>query len=149
MSEIRFYHLERQNIDQALPALVSKAYDNGHRIIIKANDEKQLQRINDLLWTFHPNSFLPHGSNKEGFEEDQPIFLTCDNDNPNSADVLILTDGADHEKLTEFALICEMFDGRDQSALQSARTRWKKYKDQNFDLTYWQQTERGWEKKET
>ena len=52
MSEVRFYHLERQNLDQALPALVSKAYENGHRIVIKTSEEKQLERINENLWTF-------------------------------------------------------------------------------------------------
>ncbi len=149
MSEVRFYHLERQSLEQALPALVSKAYGTGHRIVIKAPDEKQVQRLNEILWTYHPHSFLPHGSKKDGFAEDQPIWLTHENDNPAGADVLILTHGAESEDLSAFSLVCEMFDGQNPEALKAARTRWKAYKEQDLNLTYWQQTDTGWEKKDT
>jgi len=40
-----------------------------------------------------------------------------------------------------------LFDGRDEDAVTSARARWKALKDEGHDLTYWQQGERGWEKK--
>ena len=40
-----------------------------------------------------------------------------------------------------------MFDGRDDAAVQAARQRWSDYKANGFTVTYWQQAERGWEKK--
>ena len=147
MTEIRFYHLERQNLEQVLPSLLGKALASGHRILVKAQDERQVERLNDHLWTYHPNSFLPHGSKKDGYAENQPIWLTETNENPNSADVLILTPGTQNDDPEKFSLCCEMLDGHNSDSITAARARWKTYKDKGFNVTYWQQGEKGWEKK--
>jgi len=147
MTEIRFYHMERSTLEQALPALVTKALSIDHTIMIKTPDEQSREALNTHLWTFDPNSFLPHGSEKDGNPEHQPIWLTTKNDNENAADLLILTGGTTHESLSDFKLVCEMLNGHDAEAVASARQRWKDYKDQGFDITYWQQGDKGWEKK--
>lgn len=147
MTEIRFYHLERQNIDQALPGLLNKALEQGRRVVVKAANDSEIARLNDHLWTYDPDSFLPHGTKREGFAKDQPVWLTTQDENPNGADVLILTQGTETANHAAFTLCCEMLDGRDETAVAAARTRWKTYKDQGFAITYWQQGEKGWEKK--
>lgn len=147
MTEIRFYHLEQQSLEQVLPALLSKALENGHRILVKTSDDHTAERLNEYLWTYNPNSFLPHGSKKDGNAEQQPIWLTSEENNPNEADVLILTNGATSDSMDEFKLCCELFDGRDPNIVSEARTRWKAYQEADHDLTYWQQGTNGWEKK--
>ncbi|MCB9990349.1 MAG: DNA polymerase III subunit chi [Rhodospirillales bacterium] len=148
MTEIRFYHLQTQSLEQALPQILGKAYAGGRRIVVRTNDAAAAQRLNDHLWTYRADSFLPHGSAKEGYAEDQPVWLTDRDENPNKADVLILTGGTASEKLSDFTLCCELFDGRDELAVTAARSKWKTYKDAGFDLTYWQQNEAGgWDKK--
>ena len=146
-TEVRFYHLERSGIEQVLPGLISKALENGHRIVVKTTDDREAERLNDHLWTYDPNSFLPHGTKKEGFADKQPVWLTSNDDNPNNADVLILTPSTESNEQSKYKLCCEMLDGRDESAVDAARTRWKKYKDEGFAVTYWQQGPKGWEKK--
>ncbi len=147
MSEIRFYHLEQQSLEQVLPALLSKALGGGHRIIVKTQDERECERLNDHLWTYAPDSFLPHGSKKNGFAKDQPIWLTAEDENTNGADVLILTQGATSDMQDKFDLCCEMLDGKNEQAVLDARERWKTYKDKGHEITYWQQGANGWEKK--
>ncbi len=147
MSEIRFYHLQSQNIEVALPALIGKAYENGHKIIVKA-PEAQIEKLSAALWTTRPESFLPHGSKKEGSAEDQPIWLSPEDENPNGADVLILTHNLESSQIDDFKLCCDVFDGRSDEDVQAARTRWQAYKDAGHDVTYWQQTPQGgWDKK--
>ncbi len=150
MSEIRFYHLERQSLDQILPIILGKALQNGHRILVKAPHANEVERLNTHLWTYNENAFLPHGSAKDKIDnlQDQPIFLTDQDENANKADVLILTNGCESPHLNDYTLICDMIDGRDEQAVSAARTRWKTYKDAEHDVTYWQQTPQGsWEKK--
>jgi DNA polymerase-3 subunit chi len=147
MTEIRFYHLERSNLDQVLPQLVGKAMQTGQRILIKAPDSKEVERLNEHLWTFDPNSFLPHGSAKDGNETDQPVFITDNDENPNAASILFLTHDLECPDLSLYQMVCEIFDGRNEQSLTSARTRWKAYKEAGHDLAYWQQGENGWEKK--
>lgn len=147
MTEIRFYHLQNQSLEQALPALVSKAYENGHRIVIKSASDR-IEKINEHLWTYKPESFLPHGSAKDGNAEKQPIWITDKDENPNDADLLILTNNQSCEGLENYKLVCEMFDGRIDEDVQAARARWKAHKDSGHNLTYWQQTPQGgWDKK--
>jgi len=143
MTEIRFYHLQRQTLEQALPALTSVAYGRGHKIVILAKDDARINVLNEKLWTESPHEFLPHGSDKEGNIENQPIFLTTKDENPNQADVLILTDGLTSDKMKDYALCCDMFDGLDEKAVDAARTRWKTYKDAGYQLVYYAQDDQG------
>jgi DNA polymerase-3 subunit chi len=77
---------------------------------------------------------------------DQPIWLTADAENPNTADMLMLVDSAVAD-VTPYTLACEMFDGNDETAVAAARLRWTEYKAAGHAMTYWQQGERGWEKR--
>lgn len=147
MTDIRFYHLERQTLDQVLPSLLGKALSVGHKIVVKAANDQEVERLNTHLWSYDPNSFLPHGSKKDGNAELQPIWITTEEENPNGADVLILTQGTVSDHVADFKMCCEMFDGRHDETVKAARGRWKDYKEAGHDLTYWQQGDRGWEKK--
>lgn len=143
MTEIRFYHLQHQTQAQVLSVILSKALERGHRIVVKMRNEAEVAQMNDYLWTFSADSFLPHGSEKNGNAEMQPIWITAADENPNKADVLILCQGALSEQQADFTLCCEMLDGHDPQAIGDARVRWKAYKGQEFDVTYWQQGEAG------
>jgi len=148
VAEVRFYHLQSQRQEEALPSLIAKALEGGHRLVVRLRDEAQVARLNEHLWTFRPDSFIPHGSAKDGNAERQPVWLTHLNDNPNGATVLITGQGAEASFGAEIAVCCEMLDGSDADAIGAARARWKAYKDQGHSVTYWQQNERGgWEKK--
>ncbi|MCC7305299.1 MAG: DNA polymerase III subunit chi [Alphaproteobacteria bacterium] len=147
MTEIRFYHLERQNLEQVLPSLLTRALESGRRVVVKTADDKEAERLAEYLWVHDPGSFIPHGTKKDGSKDRQPVWLTSSDENPNGAEVLILTQGAETAMQKEFSLCCEMLDGKNAQAVADARTRWKNYKEEGFDLTYWQQGAKGWEKK--
>lgn len=147
MTDIRFYHMEKSSLEQTLPALVSKALSQGHRIVIKTPNNAAAETLNTHLWAYNPDSFIPHGTVKDGHASLQPVFLTDIDENPNNADVLILTGGTKSEKTADFKLCCEMLNGTNPEEVQNARSRWKTYKDEGFEVTYWQQGQNGWEKK--
>ncbi len=148
MTDIRFYHLLHKKLEQALPELVGKAVERGHKVLVRAGSRERVEVLDSALWTAIPDSFIPHSAVRDGYAAEQPVFLTTEHDNPNAADVLMLTDGAQAVALDGFTMCCEVFDGNDEEAVLAARARWKTYKDAGHDLTYYQQTERGgWEKK--
>lgn len=148
MSDIGFYHLVRSPLEKALPKLLEKVLESGARAVVMAGSEERVESLAVLLWTYHPNSFLPHGTARDGKPEVQPIWLTERDENPNGATILVLTDGATSEQVERYARCLEVFDGSDAEAVTRARERWRVYKDAGHNLTYWQQTESGgWEKK--
>jgi DNA polymerase-3 subunit chi len=148
MTEIGFYHLTRMPLATALPKLLERVLASDKRALVRAGSPERVEFLNTALWTYDPASFLPHGTAREGDPADQPIWLTAGDENPNRAQVLILTDGAEAGDLDGWERCVEMFDGNDPAAVEAARERWTAYKAAGHSLTYWQQTERGgWEKK--
>ena len=149
MTDIGFYHLTGSPLERALPKLLEKVHAAGARAVVMAGSEERVEALCALLWTYHQDSFLPHGSARDGDAPEQPIWLTADDHNPNGATVLVLTDGASSAHVGEYARCLEMFDGGDAGAVAAARERWRAYADSGHALTYWQQTERGgWERKD-
>jgi DNA polymerase-3 subunit chi len=148
MSRIGFYHLQRSSLDQALPKLLEKALAAGHRVVVMAGSAERVAHLDALLWTWDPDSWLPHGTARDGDADRQPVYLTEADDNPNGADLLVLTDGVTTRHIDQFARCLTVFDGSDEAAVGAARSRWKEWAAAGHELTYYQQTERGgWEEK--
>ena len=145
MIRVDFYHLQKAPLEHVLPKLCEKAYATGKRIKILLGNEERVEFINSLLWTYAEDSFLPHGSKKDGFVENQPIFISASEENEIQAQLLILTDGATPglDVLSQYERILNIFDGNDENALNQARVYWKEIKALNGELHYWQQNERG------
>ena len=144
MTEIRFYHLTRKSLEQALPEMLEKTLERGWKAVVMAGSPERTEALTQHLWTYHTDKFLPHGNAKDGNAELQPIWLTHNEDRPNDAAVLFLTDGASSERISDYARVCEMFDGNDDAAVAAARKRWATYKSSGHDLSYWQQGDNGW-----
>jgi DNA polymerase-3 subunit chi len=151
--EVWFYHLQRQPLERALPALVARTLARGWTAAIQAATPERLQALDDLLWTYDDSSFVAHGSARDGDAALQPVWLTIEDDNPNAAAVRFFVEGADAPAVlanpeaapTERAIV--MFDGRDEDALNIARMQFRALRETGFALSYWRQNEEGrWEK---
>jgi len=129
-----------------LPKLLERALEQGYRVVVLAGSPERVDQLNGALWTYDEASFLPHGSARDGFPERQPIWLTTTDENPNGANLLVLVDGVRSANPDGFARILDVFDGGEAS-VAAARERWTAAKEAGHELTYWQQTEKGWEKK--
>jgi len=148
MSDVRFYHLERQTVAEALPALLSKVLEAGLQAVVKCRSDEQLKEIDKALWSWKPESFLAHGSNGCILPEKQPIFLTLKDDNPAAATILVLLDNAEPASMDGYDRILYMFSGLDEEIIVNARNDWKKYKELADVTSYWQQPPGGgWEQK--
>lgn len=145
---VDFYHLQKWPLEKALPQLLDKVRQAGHRAVVVAGSQDRVESLSGALWTFDPNSWLPHGTAKDGHAGDQPIWLTDQPENPNDATILVLTDGMAAYDLTAYQRCLDLFDGNSQDAVGAARDRWTAAKEQGHELHYWQQTDRGgWEEK--
>jgi DNA polymerase-3 subunit chi len=149
MTEILFYHLQRQPIERVLPALLEKSLERGWRVVVQAASEERVDALDAHLWTFRDDAFLPHGVWRDPQAREQPILLTVNDDNPNQASVRFLVDGAAvPSDAAAYERIVLLFDGEDPDALAMARSRWQEAKGQGFAVTYWQTDEQGrWQRK--
>ncbi len=148
MTEALFYHLERATLESVLPGLLEKTLERGWKAVVRCGSRAMVERLDETLWTYSDDSFLPHAADQERADA-QPVWLTESDDNPNGADVLFLVDNAlaDASALGSLTRCVTIFDGGDEAAVASARAFWKEIKSAGHDATYWKQSPQGrWEK---
>ena len=143
MTEVRFYHMTRTPLDRALPQMLEKTLERGQRAVVRAGSQARVEALSARLWTYHDRSFLPHGTEKDGRAERQPVWLTVADEAPNGAEVLFLTDGATSGRIADYSLCAVLFDGGDEEAVALAREQWKALKAAGHAVTYWQQDDAG------
>lgn len=144
--EIGFYHLTRSTLEQALPKLLARVLAIPARAMVLSGSPERLEVLDTALWA--AAEWLPHGTPATGDAALQPIWLTTeDTAPPNDAAHLFLVEGAESAYLDRFQRGFDLFDGNDEDALQAARVRWRRAKEAGHALTYWQQGEKGWERK--
>lgn len=143
MSEIAFYHLTRGTLEQVLPRLLEKVLESGRRAVVRCPGPERVEALDRALWTWAPDSFLPHGTAADGFSDRQPIYLTDGTERPNGAEVLVLVEDAAEDGLETFERVLVPFDGGDPAAVERARGRWRAFRAAGHRLVYWQQDADG------
>ncbi|HEX5931150.1 MAG TPA: DNA polymerase III subunit chi [Methyloceanibacter sp.] len=142
-TEVHFYQLERKTLDDVLPNLLERSLERGWRAAVQAASEERVAALDTLLWTYRQDSFLPHGTARDGRASAQPIYLTAGEDNPNAAHVRFLVDGATLADTSPYVRVAYIFDGRDQAAVSHAREAWQDAKARGDAVKYWQQDAEG------
>ncbi len=148
MTEVLFYHLERASLESVLPGLLERSLERGWRAVVRCGTQETVERLNDVLWTYNDEAFLPHSADPARASE-QPVFLTTQADVPNGAHLLFLVDNAsaDAGSLASFVRCVMIFDGGDETAVAAARAFWKDVKAAGHEAAYWKQSPAGrWEK---
>ena len=146
MTETLFYHLERRTLDDVLPGLIEKTLERGWRAVIRAESSERADAVDTLLWTYDDQSFLPHAQQGDGDAAGQPVLISVEEGNPNSAQIFFYVGGAlpaDWQGLSDLARVVLLFDGRDAAALAGARAAWKDAKAAGHDVTYWKESPSG------
>lgn len=141
--EVWFYHLERSSLDQVLPGLLEKTRERGWRALVRSPSAARLTEIDERLWTYSDDGFLPHGRADGADAARQPVLLTEGLENPNGAQALFILDGADLPDAENFERCFILFDGRDEAAVSAERTRWRALNAGPLELAYWRQDEDG------
>ncbi len=149
MAEVLFYHLTESRMEDALPDLLERCLARSWRVVVQTATEERRDALDQHLWVFRDDAFLPHGSDAEGSAALQPILITVDPaQRANDAHVRFMVEGAVPQDLSPYERGVYLFDGLDEEQLSAARARWKVEKAAGHLVTYWQQSEdRRWVKK--
>ena len=134
---VNFYHLAASPLERVLPTICEKLLASGERVLVVAGEET-LSRLDEQLWTYARDSFLPHG---RAPAETQPILLSEATAPANGAKAIALADGLWREEALAFERVYYFFDSQ---ALDGARTLWRSLTGRDeVEPRYWKQDERG------
>ena len=139
--QVDFYHLTDAPVERVLPRIAERVLQEGGRLLIVSADEALAKRLDDHLWNYRPDSFLPHGRTGKPGEVDQPVLIAADSTPLNGARNIALADGVWRDEALTFDRVFLLF-GEDRIA--DARDAWRALGEQEgVDRRFWKQDEAG------
>jgi DNA polymerase-3 subunit chi len=138
--QVRFYQLTSASLEKVLPKLLEKIYEQRQRILLLCANEEEVKAFNEGLWTYHPTSFLPHGTSKEGEAANQPIWLSSKVETLNGATVCVTVEPKKLEELKRFETIVYLFEAARNAAFIAL---WKECQNKKIEAIFWQQSAKG------
>jgi DNA polymerase-3 subunit chi len=142
--QVDFYQLSGTPAEQVIATIAEKVLDSDGRLLIVAEDEAYLARLDRQLWNEGP-SFLPHGLAGGTDDSRQPILLSTHPDAPNQARNMLIADGTWREAALSYDRSFYLFDN---VTLEGARLAWKLLAGrEGVERRYWAQENGKWVKK--
>ncbi|TPG42940.1 DNA polymerase III subunit chi [Sphingomonas koreensis] len=141
--QVDFYHLTATPLDRVLPRIAERVVADGGRLLIVA-EPARLPALDKLLWTYKPDSFLPHACAGGEGDAVQPILLSSEPAAASAARNIALADGVWRDAALDFDRAFHFFD---EERIVEARQAWKALADrEGVERRYWKQGEAGgWE----
>ncbi len=136
MAKIDFYILNESSPLARLHfacRLIEKAYKMQHRIYVHTENQTDAHQLDEMLWTYRDDSFLPHNLFGEGPEPSPPIQIGIHATPTNHRDILMnlgLEVPACH---TQFSRIIELIPS-DTEQQEKGRARYRYYRAQGFEI---------------
>lgn len=148
MGVVMFYQLKSSGAEQTLRPLMERALGQGWRVMIRTPDAAQRARLDERLWLYPEDGFLPHGLEGGPNDGEQPVLIAA-GAIANNAKGLILLDGADAslDEANGLERVWILFDGNDPGQLDKARKDWKRITEAGLTAQYWSEESGRWEKK--
>ena len=143
--QVDFYQLAGTPPEQVIASIAGKVIEGDGHLLIVAEDEALLARLDRILWDQGNTSFLPHGVAGGADDARQPILLSTSPDAPNQARNMLIADGAWREAALTYDRSFYLFDS---DTLEGARLAWKLLAGrEGVERRYWAQESGKWVKK--
>jgi DNA polymerase-3 subunit chi len=140
--QVDFYQLAGSPSEQVIASIAEKVLANDGRLLIIADDDAYLTRLDRMLWDQSPTSFLPHGLAGGADDARQPILLSTSPDAPNLARNMLIADGQWRDAALSYDRGFYLFD---DSTLEGARLAWKLLAGRDgVERRYWAQEGGKW-----
>lgn len=138
MTQIDFYLPKGEaQLDRRLLAcrLTEKALAAGHRVLIQCETLADCQALDELLWGFRPESFIPHGLMHQVEPTDYPVLISHLDDPDEEDDILINLSNQMLPFFSRFRRLLEPLD-HNPSVLEAGRQRFRHYRERGYPLKH-------------
>jgi DNA polymerase-3 subunit chi len=137
MTEITFVEVTASRMEIRVCEIAERIYAQGDRLLIVAIDEEQAVRLDDLLWTYKPDNFVPHTLWKGMDNESaQPVVITTQKEQLPGITSLLTMDYCPVEMIQHFSKVIHVVVVDNQERLEASRRYWTLLKDAGFSLKH-------------
>ncbi|WP_027348563.1 DNA polymerase III subunit chi [Halotalea alkalilenta] len=134
MTRIDFYVLPQTTLEARLDfacRLAETIQRKGYRLHVHVEDEAAARRIDDALWTFRPDSYLPHALLHE--RDDVPVTIGWEGPPAPGVEALLNLHPDIPEWFSRFERIAEIIN-QHQEVLTAKRACWQTYKSRGYPV---------------
>ncbi len=145
MTSIDFYILgQTQHQDRLLFAcrLAERVYAEGRRVYVHVASEQEALYLDDLMWSYKPESFLPHSilgqassADASTLNADTQVQIGFEDHPVHHNDVMINLVSPLPNFFSRFERVLEVVIQEEQ-VLQQTREHYKFYKDRGYEVTH-------------
>lgn len=137
MTKIDFYLLNDSGLDAHYHfacRLIEKAYHRRHRVFVLARDQAMAEAIDEQLWTFKQDSFIPHNLLGEGPDNPPPVQIGFGEiESPPSKDILLNLTSAIPAYHSRFRRVFEIVT-QDEEMKTHLREHYRHYKHAGYPI---------------
>ncbi len=135
MTQVDFHSKVPDKLNYAC-RLVRKARIAGMKVVLFADSREQLAALDEMLWTFSEQDFLPHVLAGDELDQVTPVILTDDAEQalPHHQ-VLVNLSRHTPEHFARFERMFEIVS-TDEDDLLAGRERYKQYQERGYPLTH-------------
>lgn len=113
--------------------LVDKAYQQKHQLYLHSNSMEEAKILDDLLWTFRDDGFIPHEILEKNIPPTVPVQLGFDVTPQHQQDILLSLTPTVPEFFAQFNRILEIVPN-DEASRNTARKKFRFYRENNCQL---------------
>ena len=136
MTRISFYILKgQQEHDRQVFAcrLIEKAYLQGNDVYVHLENEQQAIQLSQTLWSFRPDSFVPHDLMHQQYDTTSPILIGYNASPPRLMNLLVNLSPQQPMFFSQFERVAE-FINDDEQIKQDGRERYRFYQQRGYEL---------------
>ena len=137
MTEVIFVETSANRMEFRACQIAEENYARGRRLQIIAADQEQAERLDHLLWTFKPDTFIPHGLWAGSPDEPaQPVVITPRKEAVEGMDSLLMMGYGEVDLVSQFSQAFHLVVVDNQERLDGSRGYWTLLKDAGFSLRH-------------
>ncbi len=131
-TQVTFYAVNSDGVLEWATKLIESAFKKQRRVLIFCSTSEDAASMDEHLWSFQPDSFIPHEvalPDSKPTQPQAPVLITTAETNLNAASILIQLGPSELEFGLEFNHVIELVNRADEAQLAKSRERFKAWKE--------------------
>ena len=146
LEKVFFYNSSQRDIVSDISLLTERLFVENNSIVIFCTDQETVEVVDDFLWAFKEDGFIPHSIIKNRESSIYPILITTSIDEGYEHNVLLALNGVliKEKHWQKFAKIYYFFNDQDKKEKENARSMWKNFSSLQVKCKYWINKNNKW-----
>ena len=146
IEKVYFYNSSQRDIVADIAVLTERLFLKNASIVIFCTDQETVAVVDDFLWAYKEDGFIPHSIQNNEKTSSYPISITSSIDGGYEHDVLLVLNGVliQEKDWQNFTKVYYFFDDQDNKEKENARLMWKSFSSLNAECKYWVNKENKW-----